>query len=133
MERTQPFIILTGLGKTHIRGNEINEINPISNLLKNLLGNPSFIDCHHAPHKKLFSDTEDPFTVRQQILSGRVFPIKPALSWGPFKLPPPKDMEMQMKDTLPRPASRICHDPISTVGNSALPGHLGTDHHQLTQ
>ena len=132
MEGTKPFIVLTGFGKTHVRGNYINEIDPISNLLKNLWGNTSFFACHFATYEDSFCpDMQKLFTFNQQILSRRLAPIKPALPWWPFKVPPAKNVEMQMKDALPGPASRICHNPIPTLGNSARSGHFDTHHHQL--
>ena len=132
MEGTQPLEVLSGFGKTHVCGNEINNINSISNLLKNLWRNTSFFACHPAtPGEPFCSDTENLFPLIHEILTRHLAHTKPALSRWPFKLSPAKDMEMQMKNALSGPASRIRDDPIPTSGNVTLPGHLGANHHQL--
>lgn len=53
MEGAQPFKVLPRFGKTHVCGNEINNINAISNLLKNLWRDPSFFACHLTSHHRL--------------------------------------------------------------------------------
>lgn len=132
MEGTQTLEVLSGFGKTHVCGNEINNINSISNLLKNLWRNTSFFACHLTSHHRLcYGHITNLVPFEYQILSRRFLPSKPALPRRPCKCPPAHDVKVQMEDTLPGSPSGIRNDPISATGNFALPGHLGTDDHQV--